>query len=174
MFDACMAKFSRWGDESRTQLAEKVKQSTATWKIVSPHYSSYNHYGENGMNKWFNTLRGLGVRVWLNGHTHGEKHDYSASLGIHCLENGAGGGIQSESASGIPRYAASYVKNVWTYTSGEYGFMSLQASKEWIKLQYHTADSSWVYFGRDFASTTIGGVATKHCWYIPIDGTEGR
>ncbi|KAG2969410.1 hypothetical protein PC118_g17458 [Phytophthora cactorum] len=51
--------------------------------------------------------------------------------------------------------------------------MSLQASKDWIKLQYHTADRSW-QFGETFNSTTIGGVETKHCWYIPSDGTEGR
>ncbi|KAG7379031.1 hypothetical protein PHYPSEUDO_009126 [Phytophthora pseudosyringae] len=173
MFDSCVAKFTQWGDDSRAQIAEKVKQSTATWKIVNSHYSPYNHYAENGMNKWFDILRGSGVHVWLNGHTHGEKHDYSSSLGIHFIENGAGGGIQKESASGIPAYASSYVKNEWTYGSDEYGFMSLQASKDWIKLQYHTADNSW-QFGESFNSTTVGGVATKHCWYIPGDGTEGR
>ncbi|GMF36508.1 unnamed protein product [Phytophthora lilii] len=174
MFDACYAKFAEWGDNSRAQIAEKVKQSTATWKIVNSHYSPYNHYAENGMKKWFDILQNSGVHVWLNGHTHGEKHDYSSSLGIHFLENGAGGGIQSESASGIPAYATSYVnKNEWTYTSDEYGFMSLQASKEWIKLQYHTADKSWS-FGETFNSTKVGGVETKHCWYIPADGTEGR
>ncbi|KAL3666440.1 hypothetical protein V7S43_008690 [Phytophthora oleae] len=33
MYDACYDKFTRWGEDSRNQLAEKVKQSTATWKI---------------------------------------------------------------------------------------------------------------------------------------------
>ncbi|KAG2967737.1 hypothetical protein PC120_g26920 [Phytophthora cactorum] len=173
MFDACMGKFTQWGDDSRAQIAQKVKQSTATWKIVNSHYSPYNHYAEHNMKKWFDILRGSGVHVWLNGHTHGEKHDYSSSLGIHFIENGAGGGIQKESASGIPAYAAPFVQNKWTYGSNEYGFMSLQASKAWIKLQYHTADRSW-QFGENFQSTKIGGVETKHCWYIPSDGGEGR
>ncbi|CAI5721198.1 unnamed protein product [Peronospora effusa] len=173
MFDSCMAKFSEWGDDSRAQIAEKVKQSTATWKIVNSHYSPYNHYAENGMKKWFNTLQGLGLNLWINGHTHGEKHDYSAGLGIHFLENGAGGGIQKEPASGIPAYAASLVKPLWTYAPDGYGFMSLQASKEYIKLQYHTADDSWV-FESDFASTKVGGVRADYCWIIPNDGTEGK
>ncbi|KAJ8559123.1 hypothetical protein ON010_g8325 [Phytophthora cinnamomi] len=172
-YDSCVAKFNAWGDSSRAQIAEKVKQSTATWKIVNSHYSAYNHYVEYNMKKWFDILRGSGVHVWLNGHTHGEKHDYSSSLGIHFFENGAGGGIQKESASGIPAYAAPYVKNLWTYGSNEYGFMSLQASKNWIKMQYHTADSNW-QFGQNFQSTKVGGVQTKHCWYIPADGTQGR
>lgn len=172
MFDTCMAKFTEWGENSRAQIAEKVKQSTATWKLVNSHYSPYNHYAENGMNKWFHTLGGLGIHVWLNGHTHGEKHDYSEPLGIHFVENGAGGGIQKESASGIPAYAAIYIKNKWIYSGDEYGFMSLQVSREWIKLQYHTADNLWV-FGGDFASTRVGGVTTKHCWYIPHNNSEG-
>ena len=173
MFDACMAKFTAWGDDSRAQVAEKVKQSTATWKIINSHYSPYNHYAENGMKKWFDTLQGVGLNLWINGHTHGEKHDYSAEKGIHFVENGAGGGIQKEPASGIPAYAANIVKNLWSYSPDGYGFMSLQASKEYIKLQYHTADDSWV-FGSDFASTKVGGVRTEHCWFIPVDGTEGR
>ncbi|EGZ29059.1 hypothetical protein PHYSODRAFT_474780 [Phytophthora sojae] len=172
-YEACYNRFAEWGEDSRAQIADKVKQSTATWKIVNSHYSVYNHYVEAGMNKWFDVLRDSGIHVWLNGHTHGEKHDYSESLGIHFVENGAGGGIQKESASGIPAYAAPFVKNEWTYSSDEYGFMSLQASKEWIKLQYHTADQSWE-FGESFNGTKVGGVATKHCWYIPADGTEGR
>ncbi|ETL48530.1 hypothetical protein F442_01934, partial [Phytophthora nicotianae P10297] len=147
--------------------------STATWKIVNSHYSPYNHYAEHNMKRWFDVLRGSGVHIWLNGHTHGEKHDYSSSLGIHFIENGAGGGIQKESASGIPSYAAPFVQNKWMYGSNEYGFMSLQASKAWVKLQYHTADRSW-QFGENFQSTKQGGVETKHCWYIPSDGGEGR
>ncbi|OWZ13930.1 hypothetical protein PHMEG_00012664 [Phytophthora megakarya] len=173
MFDTCMAKFKQWGDDSRAKLALQVKQSTATWKIVNSHYSPFNHYAENGMKQWFDVLRNSGVHIWLNGHTHGEKHDYSQSLGVHFIENGAGGGIQKESASGIPAYAQSFVRNKWTYSSDEYGFMSLQASKNWVKLQYHTADKSWQY-GADFRSTKVGGVQTKHCWYIPADGSEGR
>ncbi|RLN57711.1 hypothetical protein BBP00_00007397, partial [Phytophthora kernoviae] len=156
MYDACAAKFSGWGDDSRAQLAEKVKSSTATWKVVNSHYGPYGHYAEAGMKKWFDVLQGSGVHLWLNGHTHGDKHDYSSSLGVHFVENGAGGGIQRESASGIPAYAAGYVdKNEWTYTGDEYGFFSVEASKEWLKLQYHTTDGAW-NFQESFNATTIG------------------
>ncbi|KAE9076286.1 hypothetical protein PF007_g24684 [Phytophthora fragariae] len=101
MYDACYAKFTEWSDDSRSQLAEKVKSSNATWKIVNSHYSPSVHYAETGMKKWFDILDGSGIHAWVYGHTHGEKHDYSESLGVHFVENGAGGGIQKESASGI-------------------------------------------------------------------------
>ncbi|KAG7388813.1 hypothetical protein PHYBOEH_007694 [Phytophthora boehmeriae] len=173
MYDACFDKFTEWSDDSRKQLAAEVAKSTATWKIVNSHYGPYVHYAESGMKKWFDILEGSGVQAWVYGHTHGEKHDYSSSLGVHFVENGAGGGIQKESASGIPEYASSYIANEWTYTGDEYGFFSLQASEDWLKLQYHTADDKWS-FADSFKSTTIGGVETKHCWYIPADGTEGQ
>ncbi|KAI9921929.1 hypothetical protein PsorP6_002743 [Peronosclerospora sorghi] len=48
-----------------------------------------------------------GVQLWFNGHTHGENHDYSSTLQMHFVTNGAGGGIQKESASGIPDFAKS-------------------------------------------------------------------
>ncbi|KAG4041534.1 hypothetical protein JG687_00015444 [Phytophthora cactorum] len=172
MYDACYDKFAEWGQDSRTQLAEKVKQSKATWKIVNSHYGPYDHYAEVGMNKWFDVLRDSGIHAFLYGHTHGEKHDFSESMGIHFVENGAGGGIQKESASGIPPFATNYATNKWAYTGDEYGFFSLEASKDWLKLQYHTTDDKWSITEK-FANTTIGGVAAKHCWYIPADGTEG-
>ncbi|KAF1323644.1 Tartrate-resistant acid phosphatase type 5, partial [Globisporangium splendens] len=173
MYNKCMAKISSWADDSRTQLAEKVKASTATWKIVNSHYSPYVHYAETGMKKWFDILDGSGVQLWMNGHTHGEKHDFSSPLAVHFVENGAGGGIQKESASGIPAVASAYVKNKWTYGGNEYGFFSVTAGKEWLKLQYHTADSKWT-FAETIGAAKAGGVATKHCWYIPVDGSEGQ
>ena len=173
MYDACFAKFKEWSDDSRKQLAEKAAASKATWKIVNSHYSPSVHYDEAGMKEWFDLLAGLGVHAWFYGHTHGEKHDYSESLGIHFVENGAGGGIQKESASALTTYAAEYVGNIWTYSGAEYGFFSVCASKDWMKLEYHTADTSWA-FGSSIGETTIGGVATKHCWYLPADGTKGE
>ncbi|TDH74327.1 hypothetical protein CCR75_003054 [Bremia lactucae] len=172
MYDACFAKFTEWSDDSRKQLAEKVKTSSATWKIVNSHYSPSVHYAEAGMKVWFDILKDSGIHAWVYGHTHGEKHDYSESLGVHFVENGAGGGIQKESASGLTTYAAEYVSNVWTYSGDEYGFFSLTVSEEWLQLQYHTADDSWS-FGSNMGTTTLGGVETKHCWYIPADGAKG-
>ncbi|GMF30031.1 unnamed protein product [Phytophthora lilii] len=167
MYDACFAKFTEWSDDSRKQLAEKVATSTATWKIVNSHYSPSVHYDETGMKEWFDILEGSGIHAWVYGHTHGEKHDYSESLGVHFVENGAGGGIQKESASGLTTFAAEYVSNIWTYTGDEYGFFSLEASEEWLKVQYHTADDSWS-FGSKMEDTTIGGVKTKHCCFLRL------
>ncbi|ETK86169.1 hypothetical protein L915_09179 [Phytophthora nicotianae] len=176
MYDACYAKFTEWSDDSRKQLAKEVASSKATWKIVNSHYSPYAHYDEDGMAKWFKILKDSGIQLWMNGHTHGENHDYSSTYKVHFVDNGAGGGIQKESAtlaSGIPEYASSDVEAVWAYGGQEYGFMSVEASEEWLKLQYHTADDSWS-FSESFNSTKIGGVATKHCWYIPVDGGTGK
>ncbi|GMF16520.1 unnamed protein product [Phytophthora lilii] len=171
MFDKCFAQFTAWSDDSRKQLEANIANSTATWKVVNSHYSPYAHYDQDGMEKWFKIIKDTGVHLWLNGHTHGENHDYSSTLGVHFVDNGAGGGIQKESASGIPPYAKDYVENLWTYDGQEYGFFSLTASKDWLKMQYHTADDKWSY-AKTFNSTTIGGVTTKHCWYVPNDGTE--
>ncbi|KAG7388814.1 hypothetical protein PHYBOEH_007695 [Phytophthora boehmeriae] len=124
------------------------------------------------MQKWFDLLEGSGIHLWMNGHTHGENHDYSEKYQLHFVNNGAGGGIQKESASGIPEHAKGMVEANWAYGGQEYGFMSVEASEEWLKLQYHTTDDSWS-FAESFNSTKIGGVATKHCWYIPADGAKG-
>ncbi|KAI9981264.1 hypothetical protein PInf_008914 [Phytophthora infestans] len=107
MYDKCMAQFTAWSDDSRKQLEANIANSWATWKVVNSHYSPYAHYAEAGMDKWFSIINDTGVHLWLNGHTHGENHDYSTSLGVHFVDNGAGGGIQKESASGsgIPTYA---------------------------------------------------------------------
>ncbi|KAK1933821.1 Tartrate-resistant acid phosphatase type 5 [Phytophthora citrophthora] len=173
MYDTCMAKFVEWAEESRTELAKQAKASTATWKVVNSHFSPVQHYKEDGMHKWFEALNGTGIHAFIYGHTHGEKHDYSESLRIHFVENGAGGGMKKEFASTIPAFATPYVKKEWAYTGDEYGFFSVEGSQEWLKLQYHTADSKWK-FTEKWSDMTIGGVATKHCWYIPQDGSEGK
>uniref|UniRef100_K3WNU3 Calcineurin-like phosphoesterase domain-containing protein n=1 Tax=Globisporangium ultimum (strain ATCC 200006 / CBS 805.95 / DAOM BR144) TaxID=431595 RepID=K3WNU3_GLOUD len=184
MYDQCMKQFKEWGDEAKAKLVEGVKKSTATWKIVNSHYSPYNHYGEAGASEWIQTLQSIdGIQLWINGHTHGEKHDFGA-FNMHFIENGAGGGIQSEAASGIPKYASSYIKNLWTaggLTDGTldgntYGFFEVAASKEWLKVRFLTFDSNWKITKDDngLEKGTIGGVAAKHCWYIPVDGTLGK
>ncbi|GMF54178.1 unnamed protein product [Phytophthora fragariaefolia] len=147
MYDKCFAQFTAWSDESRKQLKANIANSTATWKVVNSHYSPYAHYDQ--------TVTTTHHRL------------------AYFLDNGAGGGIQKESAAGIPAYAKDAVENIWTYNGQEYGFFSLTASKDWLKLQYHTADDKWSY-AKSFNASTIGGVATKHCWYVPNDGTEGK
>ncbi|KAI9921536.1 hypothetical protein PsorP6_000173 [Peronosclerospora sorghi] len=76
-------------DDSRQQLAKEVAASNATWKLVNSHYSPYAHYDEAGMKKWFDIMQDAGVQLWLNGHTHGENHDYSSTLQMHFVTNGA-------------------------------------------------------------------------------------
>ncbi|KAI9895758.1 hypothetical protein PsorP6_018736 [Peronosclerospora sorghi] len=34
-------------------------------------------------------MQDAGVQLWLNGHTHGENHDYSSTLQMHFVTNGA-------------------------------------------------------------------------------------
>lgn len=87
------------------------------------------------MEKWFNVINDTGVHLWLNGHTHGGNRDYSSSLGVHFVDNGASGGVQKESGSGIPTYTAGYVDNLWTYDGQEYAFFSLIASMDWLKVK---------------------------------------
>ncbi|KAJ0404439.1 hypothetical protein ATCC90586_003073 [Pythium insidiosum] len=182
MYDACMDQFKQWADDSRTQLIKDVKASKATWKIVNSHYNPYGHYGEPGAKKWIDALKEAeDVHVWIAGHTHGEKHDYG-TFNVHFIENGAGGGIQSESASGIPPSMKDSVSNIWTAGGlgddggNTYGFFSIQASKSWLKVQFHTFDNNWVLTKDDdgLKNGKIGGVAAKHCWYIPSDGSKGK
>jgi len=173
MYDACIDAFDAWGEQTRSNLTEKASASKATWKIINTHYSPYEHYTQELMETWFKILKKAGIHLWMHGHTHGEKHDYSSTTKTHFVENGAGGGIQKSSAGGIPTYATDYVENVWSYTGDEYGFFSVTAGEEWLKLQYHTADDKWVY-ADEWSSVTKGGVATKHCWYIPVDGGAGQ
>ncbi|KAI9895175.1 hypothetical protein PsorP6_018278 [Peronosclerospora sorghi] len=75
--------------DSRQQLAKEVAASNATWKLVNSHYSPYAHYDEAGMKKWFDILQDASVQLWLNVHTHGENHDYSSTLQMHFVTNGA-------------------------------------------------------------------------------------
>ncbi|KAG6612269.1 Tartrate-resistant acid phosphatase type 5 [Phytophthora cinnamomi] len=172
LFDACMDKLQAWGDDSRKKLAEAAKTSTATWKIVNTHYSPYNHYAPGPAEKWRELLDGLGIQLFLYGHTHGEKHDYTA-FKMHFIENGAGGGIQNESPSGIPPYAEDYVENVWAAGNYPYGFFALNVSPTWLKVSFNTFDDSWS-MTKDLDATGVGGIAIKHCWYIPQHGGRGK
>lgn len=81
--------------------------------------------------------------------------------------------MKKENASHIPSYATDFVKREWAYSGNEYGFFSVEGSKDWLKLQYHTADNKW-NFTENVTDMTVGGVETKHCWYAPLDGSEGK
>lgn len=172
MFDACMAKLQAWGDDSRLRLVEAAKASNATWKIVNTHYSPYNHYAPGPAEKWRELLDGLGIQLFFYGHTHGEKHDYAA-FKTHFIENGAGGGIQNESPSGIPPYAEDYVENVWAAGHYPYGFFSLKVSPTWLQVTFNTFDDRWS-MTKDLDATVVGGIASQHCWYIPQSGKRGK
>lgn len=173
MYDACYDQLMKWGDESRAALKQHAMTSNATWKIVNSHYSPYAHYTDSRFDMWFDLLKESKVNVWLYGHTHGEKHDYSPYLETHFIENGAGGGIQSESASGIVPSVLDKVMRVWSWGAHQYGFFSLEASKEWLKVQYHTYPGDWMA-GDDFNKGAVPSPVTHHCWYIPVNGLLGQ
>lgn len=172
MFDACMKQLKTWAMATREQLTKTASTSNATWKIVNTHYSPYAHYGPQESDAWRDRLDGLGINIFFFGHTHGEKHDYSEQLRTHFIENGAGGGIQNESPSGIPPYAT-HVENVWAAGHYPYGIFSLRLSSNWAQVQFLTFDDKWV-MQPELSASVVGGVAVKHCWYIPRHGGRGR
>ncbi|KAL0589905.1 hypothetical protein ABG067_002130 [Albugo candida] len=174
MYDACATQLKAWADDSRARLVDAVAASNATWKIINTHYSPYNHYSPEKAEQWkklLSTFKGK-VQLFIYGHTHAEKHDY-ASFRMHFIENGAGGGIQNESPSGIPPYAESYVENVWSAGHYPYGIFQLELSKTWMKVQFFTFDTSWK-MNLDVGKTVTGGIAAPHCWYLPVSGRKGR
>lgn len=172
MYDACMAQLKEWGQDSREKLVTAAKASTATWKIVNSHYSPYNHFAPEHAQEWREVLDGLGVHLFMYGHTHGEKHDY-ASFKTHFVENGAGGGIQNESPSGIPPFAEEYVQKIWAAGGYPYGVFALSVSRNWLQLRFLTFDDAWV-MQQELGASRVGGVATKHCWFIPNHGGKGK
>ncbi|KAJ0395698.1 hypothetical protein P43SY_005128 [Pythium insidiosum] len=162
MFDACMNQLKLWAEESRAQLQAAVPASNATWKVVNTHYSPYNHYAPHSAHMWRDLLSPLGIHLFMYGHTHGSKHDY-ASFRTHFIENGAGGGIQNESPSGIPPYAESYIDNVWAAGLYPYGVFALRFSPNWLQVSFLTFDDRWV-MQKDVANSVVGGIAESHCW----------
>lgn len=172
MYDSCMAKFTEWSEASLRQLAEEAATSNATWKVVNTHFSFIDHMNEVRMKKWISTLEGLSITVYINGHTHGCKQEFLRSIGVHLVENGAGGGAKSEAAFLPPSYAASQIDTYYRYQENEYGFISMEATKESLKLEYNTADSRWNYTD-NFEDVVVGGVQVKHCWIIMKNNTAG-
>ncbi|RQM10439.1 hypothetical protein DD237_008521 [Peronospora effusa] len=171
MYDACIARFSEWSDESRMKLAKEAAESKATWKMVNTHFG-LPHYGKIGTEKMVNALNGTGAQIYIHGHTHGANVDYSPKLSTYFIENGVGGGQKKEPASGITDYMKDFVMNEWSYANDGYGFFSIDFSPYWAKVQFHSTGPDWV-FTENFADITFGNISTKFCMYIPVDGSEG-
>ncbi|UIZ27796.1 hypothetical protein KXD40_004745 [Peronospora effusa] len=171
MYDACIARFSEWSDESRMKLAKEAAESKATWKMVNTHFG-LPHYGKIGTEKMVNALNGTGAQIYIHGHTHGANVDYSPKLSTYFIENGVGGGQKKEPASGITDYMKDFVMNEWSYANDGYGFFSIDFSPYWAKVQFHSTGPDWV-FTEKYADITFGNISTKFCMYIPVDGSEG-
>ncbi|CAI5720909.1 unnamed protein product [Hyaloperonospora brassicae] len=172
MYDACMARFVEWSDDSRRQMVAYASKSTATWKIAASHYSAIQHFNQEDMNKWLKALGEAGILVQLYGHTHGLKFELVTTINTYFVENGIGGGAKKEWASTTPDYAKSFVEHLYNAQPTEYGFISIEATTDSLKLQYHTHDDKWVLADR-YEDVTIGGVATKYCLHIPKNGSHG-
>ncbi|KAF0716440.1 Aste57867_2864 [Aphanomyces stellatus] len=98
MYDKCMARIESWVQASYDGAAKDLAASTADWKIVNTHYSPHFHMTPAQMDKWYNLTETFKLHAWFNGHTHGFNHDI-AKWNTHFFQNGAGGGIFSESST---------------------------------------------------------------------------
>lgn len=65
------------------------------------------------------------------------------------------------------------MENVWSAGHYPYGFFSLNVSPTWLKVSFNTFDDSWS-MTKDLDATVVGGIAIKHCWYIPQHGGRGK
>jgi hypothetical protein len=174
MYDACMARLVQWSEESRQKLVEYGSKSNATWKIATAHYSILQHFPQTAMHTWLKALDDAGITVYLNGHTHGLKVELNTNINTYFVENGIGGGAKKEWASTTPAYATPFMKHLFHYQPVEYGFVSLEATKDTLKLQYHTHDKDWDVKADKYENVVVGGVVTKYCLLIPKDGSEGK
>ncbi|EQC37787.1 hypothetical protein SDRG_04812 [Saprolegnia diclina VS20] len=163
MYNTCMQTITDWADDSLKQATRDIAASTADFKIINTHYSPQYHMSPPKMQAWYDLCKSTNVQAWFNGHTHGFNHDVS-TWGTHFFENGGGGGIITETSSGV---TSATVNNKWIAGGNPYGFMELSFSKDWLKVQFVTFDKDWVFGGTDYAATKQGGLARGHCWFIP-------
>ncbi|OQR94960.1 calcineurin-like phosphoesterase [Achlya hypogyna] len=163
MYNTCMATITGWATDSLKQATRDIAASTADFKIINTHYSPHYHMSPPKMQAWYDLCKAGNVQVWFNGHTHGFNHDI-ATWGTHFFENGGGGGIVTETSSGVK---SATVNNEWIAAGNPYGYFELSFTKEWLKVQFATFDNSWVFAGTNLDATTPGGIARGHCWYIP-------
>ena len=99
LFDRCLAVLLGWWDDSLAGLAADLAASQATYRVVNSHYSPLFHMAPAKQQAWMDLLAKHSVHLFLNGHTHGENHDFATTGGTHFVQNGAGGGIQSEAGA---------------------------------------------------------------------------
>ncbi len=167
-----MAKIKTWWDDSITQISRDLEASEATYKVINTHYSPHFHMGVDKMLVWYKICSDYGVHIWLNGHTHGCNHDIS-NFKTHFFENGGGGGIQSETSGNRPPQAEDYVDTQWIAAGDPYGYFELSFSADWIKVQFVTFDSDWVFM-RNAGAVVEGGIQRDHCWHVPRTGASGK
>ncbi|TYZ62933.1 hypothetical protein PybrP1_003313 [[Pythium] brassicae (nom. inval.)] len=172
MYDACSNTIKKWWDDSLTGIKKDLAASKATWKIINSHYSPHFHMSEDKMKEWYMITKEHGVHLWMNGHTHGFNHDIS-KWGTHFYENGGGGGIQSETSGHPPEVAEKFVDHAWIAAGNPYGFFELHVSKDWLKTEFVTFDSKWV-FSDTKEQIVKGGYKKGHCWHVPVTGGKGR
>ncbi|ETV98833.1 hypothetical protein, variant [Aphanomyces invadans] len=164
MYDKCIARIDAWAKASYDGALKDLKASTADFKIINTHFSPHYHMDPPHMQKWYDVTKTYGVHAWFNGHTHGFNHDV-AKWNTHFFQNGAGGGIFSESAAPVTNN--DQVSSTWVAKGQPYGFMELSFTKNWLKVQFVSFDKSWDFKGFNFADTTKGGIARGHCWFVP-------
>ena len=172
MFDACMARIKAWWTDSLVQIERDLKASDATFKVINTHYSPHFHMGVPKMKTWYRICSQYGVHLWLNGHTHSFSHQVS-SWGTHFIENGGGGGIQTETSTVPAPGVRKYVRSKWVASRPHYGYFELSFSKDWLKAQFVTFDDTWKY-SLDRDAVQVGGLARGHCWQIGRTGKKGK
>ncbi|KAH9113057.1 hypothetical protein AeMF1_012701 [Aphanomyces euteiches] len=163
MFNACMEKIQSWADQSYKGALKDLEASKADFKIINTHYSPQYHMNAPRIEKWFNLTKNMGVHAWFNGHTHGFNHDLT-DWNTHFFQNGAGGGIVSQSSGSV--VGVDGIKPVWVAAGQPYGFMELSFTKEWMKVQFVSFDKSWQFNGFTSGDISPGGIARGHCWFI--------
>jgi tartrate-resistant acid phosphatase type 5 len=94
-----MDRIQSWAAESYKGAMRDLALSKADFKIINTHYSPHYHMSRPLAKKWFNITKApRGVHAWFNGHTHGFNHDVT-TWHTHFFQNGAGGGIVSQSGA---------------------------------------------------------------------------
>ncbi|XP_057872381.2 purple acid phosphatase 3 isoform X1 [Cryptomeria japonica] len=124
------------------ELAEGLKASTATWKIVIGHHTirSVGHHGdtEELLQQLLPILETYNVDLYINGHDHCLEHIKSVTSDLQFLTSGAG----SKSWRGIDKNAN--MKGLEMYYDGQ-GFMSLQITSTNIQAAFYDIEGTVIH-----------------------------